>query len=267
MKKLLLVCLLLIALVSMASCTNNVATPTAAWAGIEVLSYDVNDANGQNLGTMSTTIRRKTEGFSSSLEGKDYPAADCRMEMLLDTTSYNITTTVLSKGLNTLAIKKIFVDKQNAENNYTAIGYREGKKLIYTLNGVEKKLTVGSSGYTDNEFLYMYLRCYAIQNVPSSISVADLAGGTVTKVSASATLSAKAIETIPYPDGAKSAICHKINISLSDSPIGKGIEVYYTPDEATYNVNGFTYNATTKKIPVLIVENDVSYVLTNMFVA
>jgi hypothetical protein len=59
-----------------------------------------------------------------------------------------------------------------------------------------------------------------------------------------------------------------VTISLAETPKGKGITVYYTPDEAAYNVDSFKESATTtRKIPVMIVENDITYVLTGMFVA
>lgn len=270
MKKLILVCILLAAIVTVTGCTGNTATPAAAWAGIEVLNYNVQDADGQNLGTMTTTIRRKaTEGFSNVLEDRTYNNADCRMEMETDTASYNIKTTVLSKGMYTLAIKKVFTDKLDASKGYVWSGYHEGKRLVYSINGGQtKKLNVGSSGYTDNEFLYMYLRCYTIENVPSALNVADPIGGTVTKLSTSYQTQAKAFDAIPYPGETRAAICNKVTISLAETPKGKGITVYYTPDEAAYNVDSFKESATTtRKIPVMIVENDITYVLTGMFVA
>jgi hypothetical protein len=270
MKKLLLVCLLLIVSATLASCTGSVATPTAAWAGIEVLNYAVEDINGKTLGEMTTTVRRKsTEGFSNILEGKEYSTSDCRMEMKLTTDKYEIDTTILAKGMNSLAIKKVFVDKQDNQNSYTLTGHHEGKRFVYSIDGsASKKLNVGAAGYSESEYLYMYLRCYGIDNVPASISIADTTNGTVTKVATSSKKQALSIDAVPYPDGAKSVLCNMVNISLSDSPIGKGITVYYTPDESAYNIDSFAQSATTtKKIPVLIVENDISYRLTGIFIA
>lgn len=271
MKKLLLVCVLLIVSVTLASCTGSVATPTPAWAGIEVLNYGVEDINGKNLGTMTTTVRRKlSEGFSNVLEGKEYNTADSRMDMKVTTDLYEIDTTILAKGINTLAIKKVFVDKQNAENSYTLIGYHEGKRFNYSVDGdAIKKLKVGAAGYAESEYLYMYLRCYGIDNVPATINIADIKNNTVTKVATTSKKQAKNFEAVPYPDGAKSVLCNMVTINLSDSPIGKGITVYYTPDEPAFNIDSFAKESptTTKKIPVLIIENDISYRLNGIFVA
>jgi hypothetical protein len=219
---------------------------------------------------MSTTMRRKVaEGFSNVLEGKEYTLADCRMDMKVSTNLYEIDTTILAKGMNTLAIKKVFVDKQNDENSYTLNGYHEGKRFIYAIDGgAQSKLKVGSAGYSESEYLYMVLRCYDIGSVPAAINIADTKNGAVTKVSTTSQTKAKMIEAVPYPLEAKSILCNKVTISLSDSPIGKGITVYYTPDEDAYNIESFALNAmTTKKIPVLIEENDISYKLTSIFVA
>ncbi|NLL56247.1 MAG: hypothetical protein GX242_03430 [Clostridiales bacterium] len=270
MKRLLLVCLLLIASVIMVSCGGNVTTPTAAWAGIEVLNYAVEDSNGQNLGTMTTTMRRKsTEGFSYVLEDKEYATADCRMTMELDTLEYQITTTILAKGMNTLAAKKVFVDKKDNANNYTMVGYQDGKRFVYTIDGKsQKKLNVGNANYCLNEFLYMYIRCYGIDSVPGQINIPDIQNGTVIKVVASAKTKAKNFEAVPYPDEAKTVLCNKVDISLKDSPVGKAITVYYTPDQDVYNIDSFASTATTtKKIPVQIIENNITYKLTDIFVA
>ncbi|HKL73448.1 MAG TPA: hypothetical protein VJ903_00990 [Clostridia bacterium] len=270
MKKLLIVFLLLVATVTFTACSGSVATPTAAWAGIEVLEYSVQDSSGMNLGTMKTTMRRKsTEGFSNILEDKEYTTADCRMEMQVDTDAYSITTEILAKGMNTVAIKKVFTDKQATENNYTYIAYRDGKRLNYSLNGVVKdNVNVGTSGYTESEFLYMYLRCYPIANVPATIKIFDPLQGVVTEVATTSQTEAEVFGTVPYPGETKSIICNKVTISLSDSPIGKGINVYYTPDETGYNVDSFAESATTsRKFPVTIEENNIKYVLTSMFVA
>jgi hypothetical protein len=268
MKKFLFICLLVVVSFSMIACTTT-QTPTSAWSGVEVLKYSITSTDGSELGTMTTTMCRETASiFTDVLDDVTYSTTDCNMISVVDTTTYSITTTVLAKSYTALAIKKIFVDKENDANSYTMIGYHSGKYFYYTLNGEEQtKLKVGSSGYTDSEFIYNYIRCYEISDIPTSLNVADTTNGTVTALSLSYSESAKMFESVPYPDSTLSINCNMVTISLSDTPSGKSINVYYTPDLDTYNLESFAQSATTKKIPVMIEENDVVYTLVSTFTA
>lgn len=252
---------------SAAACTGDTVTPSAAWAGMEVLTYKVISDKAE-IGEMSMVMRRKTAvGFTSALNEKDYPTAESSMEMNVDTDKYNIVTTLLIKGYSTLAIRKVYTDKTDEANNYLMTGYHAGKYFHYSVNGgAEKRLNVGKTGYTDSEFIYQYLRCYPIASVPTSIKVADFANDRVVTIKAAYSEQIEITNTIPYDDGAKNVACNKVVISLKDSPIGKGISVFYTPDQKEYNVDGSSA-ISSKKFPVLIVENDISYSLTSMFVA
>lgn len=269
MKKILLICLLIATGLSMVACTTT-STPTAAWAGVEVLNYKITTGDESEIGTMSTTIRRKTaDSFTNVMEGETYSTADCSMDMVVSTDAYSITTAILAKGYNTLAIKKVYVDKNDSAKSYTMTGYHSGKYFYYFIDGVEQdKLKVGSSGYTDSEFIYSYIRCYGITSVPSSIKVADFKNKTVTEVTTSYVESAELFNAVPYPDSTKTIICNKVTISLSDTPVGEGITVYYTPDSDDYNVESFKESATiSKKMPVQIIENDITYTLISMYIA
>lgn len=269
MKKVLTICLLAIILLSLTACGGKTSTPAAAWAGVEVLNYKISKIGGGEIGTMTTTLRRKNaDSFVGEINGVQYTEADCSMEIIVETDDYNINTFILSKGYNTIAVKKNFVDKQNAANNYNMSGYHSGKYFKYIFNGENHKLNIGAIGYTESEFIYTYIRCYGIGSVPSTIKIADVKNDTVTKVSASSFTAAKVFDAVPYPDGTKAVNCNMVSISLNGSPSGKGITAYYTPDSAEYNVDSFAQSATSsRKFPVMIVENDITYTLSSMFIA
>ncbi|MFA6867021.1 MAG: hypothetical protein WCR54_05845 [Clostridia bacterium] len=264
-KLILLVALILICSASLVAC-NSTPVPAAAWAGSEVLNYEVATTSGEIIGSMVCETKRKQSAtFSNLIDDVNYENADNSFKMHLDTNKVEITTNILTKGYNTLAIKKVYVDKEDSENNYTVVAYHSGKYFYYTLNGEEQNRVKMSSGYTDSEFLYNYLRCYQLSSLPTDIKILDPLTKTIIEVGATNTGLTKVFE-IAYPNGNISIQCNEVEIALNSSPVGKPIKVYYTPDQDEYNLSSFSMDVS-KNFPVMIIENEITYRLTSVTIA
>lgn len=275
-KKLILLLIIVISLSTvLVACSNNKNAPAAAWAGDEVLEYDITTLNGEKIGTMVSELRRKqSPSFSNKIDEKTYDA-DNSFELHIDTDKIEITTKVLAKGYQSIAQKKVYVDKENSENNYTLISYHSGNYYYYSINGKDQERIKITASYTESEFLYNYIRCYGIDSLPTSIKMFNSISNKVSEVGAVNTGETKVFDIL-YPDGkdendktkftSKSIKCNKLEITLKDSPIGKPIELYYTPDQEEYNLSSFSMD-TSKKFPVCIIENDVKYTLKSIQIA
>lgn len=262
MKKIILVVVLVAALAVILAGCNSSAAPSSAWADEETLEYNVLDTNSrENLGTMKVvTVRNPAD---KTLDGAEYNA-DGKVTIDIVTTRQIVHIEMLTARYTVLATHKDYTDLTDAAGSYVLKAHHSGKNYFYTLNGgEEKKLKVGSTGYVDSEYIYHYIRCYPLNSPPSSIKVADPINHTVNTVACSAYASTKT--AVPYPDGTKEAECTVVAISLSSAPVGKSISVAFTPDSTDFHMSGLSISPS-KKMPVLIEENDVTYVISSMHV-
>lgn len=260
MKKVLILILVAVTLVFVLAGCNSAASPTMAWADAEILEYDITDSSSkEKLGTMTiTTVRTVTDNI---LNGKSY-YSNTKTNIDIETNLVKSQTTVLSSAYTALALSKTYIDKQNADNNYTLEARQVSKNYVYSLNGqAEEKMKTGS-GYTFSEFVYQYIRCYPLSSAPSSIKIADPLTGQIATVTA-ANSGAEERLTVPYPDETKEINCNVLTLSLSDNPVGKSIYVSFIPDKIEYEIQGLSMTPS-KKIPAKIVENDFTYTLAYM---
>ena len=264
MKKIVLLVLVIAALSVVLTACSGSATPSTAWADEETLEYQIiNNLTKENKGNMKVVTVRNP--FDKTLGGKEYSSADGKVtiDITLEGQS-TVHTEILTTKYTVLATHKVYTDLVDTSKSYELNAYHSGKNYVYTLNGgEEKKLKTGSSGYTDSDYIYHYIRCYPLTSPPSSIKVADPINNEVLTVSCSAYASTDI--TVPYPDGSKQAACTGTAVSLSSAPKGKSITVCFTPDSADYYMNGWSISPS-KKIPVEIIENDLTYKITAMSV-
>lgn len=261
-----IVILMVLAILSvfvLSACANNENVPAAAWAGAEILTYDIKSGQGEALGTMVTEINRKqSNSFFNEIDGKKYDTADSSFIMRVNTGEYEITTKIIAKSYTPLAIEKTFTNKLDDSESYTFNGYHDGNNFYYSLNGADKIKIKVKSTYAENDFLYSYIRCYDINSLPDSINLFNPLNKSVTTVTTANSGETK-VFNVAYPNGSKSVQCNKITVSLTDSPVGKPIDVYLTPDETDYNISSFSMDVS-KRFPVYIAENDIVYELTSI---
>ena len=263
MKKTIATVVLILALAAVLVACNSSEPPTPAWADNEVLVYSVTSASGETLGEMTmTTVRRPDD---KTLNGADYSSADGKVIFELKLTDKEIRTEMLTKKYTVIAGRQTYVDLNNSDNSYVLTTRHDGKNYYYSYDGAgEKRIRVGNSGYTDSMYIYHYIRSYPLSSPPSSLKIADPTTGSAITVGCTVT-DLDSLD-IPFPSGVKSVLCQKIYISLSDAPRGSGIEVWYTPDSTDYQVAGLSQSPS-KKFPVKIIENDVTYTLKSISVA
>lgn len=230
--------------------------PHAAWADEETLTYSVTDASGAERGEMTVvTVRNPSD---KTVGGTEYSSADGRTDITSTFDGVTEKVTVLMKKFTAVAYssEKTFADGSKE----TVVGYYSGKYFYYSENGgAEQKLKVGSSSYLPGEFLYNFVRCYPMESTPASIKIADIKEKRVATLTTA--VYGRTTLTVPYPDGSKEVSCYAIAIGLADSPQGKPIYAFYTPDSEEYNVSVLSISPS-KKIPVKMIENDITYTLT-----
>ncbi len=231
-------------------------TPYAAWADEETLTYSVTDASGAERGEMTVvTVRNPSD---KTVGGTEYSSADGRTDITLTFDGVTEKVIVLMKKFTAVAYSS---EKTLADGSKETVkGYYSGKYFYYSENGgAEQRLKVGSSSYLPGEFLYNFVRCYPMESTPASIKIADIKEKRVATLTTA--VYGRTTLTVPYPDGSKEVSCYAIAIGLADSPQGKPIYAFYTPDSAEYNVSGLSISPS-KKIPVKMIENDIIYTLT-----
>jgi hypothetical protein len=265
MKKILLVILAAaLSLLSLTACNSNTNTVDQSWADAETLTYSMYDSSvgSEKIGgaVMSITTNL-TEADKTAC-----PDADTKLTADVTRTGVCLLSTVYyAKGYRVLTLTRTYTDLADDANSYILKATHSGKNYRYSLSypGASQKnksgsINVGSTGYTDNEFLYYYIRCYAIGSVPSSIKVADPFTDTAVKLTTSYKSDAATVTS--DTDKLGSVVCNSVSISKSSSPVGNGITVYYLPDTSTYSYGDHTVIKSVK-FPVKIVENNISYVL------
>ena len=231
-------------------------TPYAAWADEETLTYSVTDASGAERGEMTVvTVRNPSD---KTVGGTEYSSADGRTDITLTFDGVTEKVIVLMKKFTAVAYSS---EKTLADGSKETVkGYYSGKYFYYSENGgAEQRLKVGSSSYLPGEFLYNFVRCYPMESTPASIKIADIKEKRVATLTTA--VYGRTTLTVPYPDGSKEVSCYAIAIGLADSPQGKPIYAFYTPDSAEYNVSVLSISPS-KKIPVKMIENDITYTLT-----
>ena len=231
-------------------------TPYAAWADEETLTYSVTDASGAERGEMTVvTVRNPSD---KTVGGTEYSSADGRTDITLTFDGVTEKVIVLMKKFTAVAYSS---EKTLADGSKETVkGYYSGKYFYYSENGgAEQRLKVGSSAYLPGEFLYNFVRCYPMESTPASIKIADIKEKRVATLTTA--VYGRTTLTVPYPDGSKEVSCYAIVIGLADSPQGKPIYAFYTPDSEEYNVSGLSISPS-KKIPVKMIENDIIYTLT-----
>ena len=246
-------------------------TVDQCWADRETLAYSVYDSNKGGAKVGNATMSIITSRFFTEEEKEAHAGADTKMTSVVTVGSQTTSTEFYGKIYRTVSLKKEYVNADAPEQNYVLNARHEDKNYVYELtypNAPEKnktgKLNVGSTGYTDNEFLYYYIRCYDLSSTtPSSIKVADPFTDTVVTLN---TLVRTTMDTVATEAPAiGSVMCYYVNVCRSETPVGDVIIADFLP-----KTKEFTYGEGTiiksSGFPTKIVENNLQYVLNGFSV-
>lgn len=259
--------LLLVCGFALTGCMNQSSGPTVdqSWADHETLSYSVYDSNKGNAKVGDATFELVTLKYFTEEEKAAHGNADTKLTSVYNIGNATTSTVFYAKIYRTLSITREYTDFDAPENNYTLQARHDDKYYVYDLtypNDASRnksgKLNVGASGYTDNEFLYFFIRCYDLSSsAPSSINVADPFSDSVVKLSCSIAAQNAVVNT---ETSLNATACYKVNVSRTQTPIGGGLSVYYLPKTAELT---FGQGSIIKScgFPTRIEENNISFVL------
>lgn len=264
MKKILTLVILILTLsLTLAGC-GGTTPPGSSWADKETLVYDVFNGE-QAVGTLTATLERDPE--DTTIDGTEYSKATSKLTINYTFNDESINIESLLNDFTPLATSKV-VSTTNKE--YTLNSYYKGKYYHYNLenNGNKKSGRMKVKGEViDNDLLYTYLRCQNLENgLNKTLAIPDATTGSLQSYSANAVGTENIL--VPFPDGEKTVAAYKIKISRTSSPIGESIFIYYSPNttEATIT-GGLTSLNDSRKIPLKIVENNMTYILKSITVA
>ena len=265
MKKVFLtIAIVLITIFTLSACTGGGPTVDQSWASNETLTYSMYDSLVNNGTTKVGSVSIVTTTNLTQEEKDKVSKADTKVIIEINKDNVcSIKTTYYTRVQNVLSLTREYDDLVDDNNDYTLSARHDDKNYVYDLTYTDTaknksgKINVGSSNYTDNEFLYFYIRCYDAESVPSSIKIADPFNDTSYELSCSYTSGA---ETIATETELGSVICNEITINRAESPVGTGIVAYYLPEKDEYKYGDYALIKSVK-FPTKIVENNVSYVL------
>ena len=259
MKKIFIIALLLLTCVFFAACSGNTTTADQTWASTETLSFSVYDTE---RGAGNVPVGEATFSTTTILTAEEKASgADTKVTAVVTVDTQTTTTIFYAKVYNVLSLKRTFVDTEDASANYILEGRHKDKNFIYETTYADNrkesgKIKVGSSNYTDFEFLYFYIRCYDPSSLPS-VTVPDLATGEAVALTCSRTATAVTVKTETELN--TTGNCYEVAINRKSTPVGSPSYVYYLSDEAFSAGEGSMIKST--RLPVKIVENNVSFVL------
>lgn len=263
MKKIItLVVLILILSLTLVGCGSTMP-PGTSWADKEILVYDVVDGTNA-AGTLTATLERNPT--NKTIDEVEYSEATSRLTISYAFNDENITIESLLNDFVPLATYKVV---STTSKNYTLSSYYKGKYYNYNLTDNEGKKSerIKTKGeFIDNDLLYTYLRCQNLGNgLNKTLSIPDPISGTLQ------TYSAKAVGTedivVPFPDGEKTVPAYKIKISRTSTPIGESIYIFYSPDSDAFTISGGLASSNdSRKFPIKIIENNITYKLKSITV-
>ncbi|MDD4315764.1 MAG: hypothetical protein PHC84_01235 [Clostridia bacterium] len=264
MKKIILLVVLLIAVFTFTACSSP-TPPGTSWADKEILVYDVK-IDGVIVGELTSTLER--EPADKTIGGTPYASATSRLTVTFTGTN-NGDTIEIQSLLADFAPLATYKKVVSADKNYELTAVYNSKYYNYTLkqNGAETSDRIKAKApYIDNDLLYTYLRCQSLASgINTVLNIPDAHSGTLQSLTAAS--QASETLTVPYPDGNKTVACYKVAITRNETPVGSSIFVYYTPDSAEYVIPGSIGSINDSvKIPVKIVENDVTYLIKSITV-
>lgn len=246
------------------ACNGSTSTVDQSWAKNETIEYVVTDSSKENA-TVGEAKFVTTTDLSAEDKEKE-PGANTKMTATVRVGNKTKISVYYADIYNVISLTTEYTDATDAKNDYKLEAKHDGKNYVYTLtypsDGTKNKsgkINVGKSGYTDGEFLYNYVRCYSPSAVPTSIKIADPFTDEAVKLTCTYVTDKATVDT---KSTLGSVQCNMISVTRAESPVGKGISVYYLPKDAE---GRFSYGegSIIKSVrhPVMIVENNLVFTL------
>ena len=264
------------------SCNGNTNVSGAVWANEETIQYDIMRGT-DNIGTLTVKLEKLSPNSEVTLN-----ATGENFKINSSAHGTRITTTAVSadgvEWLKSESIMDMFTSIASYRKvNYNGEAYElkgryEDKYFYFSLNGgEEERLRVGESGFADREQLYTVVRAYDLDaGYAGSYKIADPLSNEVVEVAVSTAgettfnfdYTATDFEGNSKPYNTTSAVM--VTFSRSSAPQGKAIQVIYSASDAIEVLgnpagSGFAAGGNSSvRIPLRIVENDISYNIKNI---
>lgn len=273
MKKCLLLLLTIgLAALSLFGCTTP-DVPGSAWAQKEILVYDVlkktDGENGIPFATAVSTLERVTGQVAmKNVAGKEYtiPSNGTHFSMVTTDTDGNVImeSEFIMGDFNPVASYKTV---KYGDKDYSYSGEYVSGKFVYNFtdnknpsNSVTGASIKTSGTYMDNEFIYMYIRCYALENINKAITLLTPPDGGSTDVVVKAVAEGSTDLLLPGKTEKEKVDISGVSINRATTPSGSGIYVTYTKYNDDTDAGNFGLKTSKNyHIPILIVENDITY--------
>lgn len=258
-----LIVLILLMSLTLVAC-NSPNPPGSSWADNEILEYKV-IKDGIEAGIMTTTIKRNLSAEQKTLNGKDYSNATSRLTINY---TFEDQTLIVESLLNDFSPLATYKKVTTAKNDYELSSDYSGKYYNYILKEKEQdylgKIKIKAE-FIDNDLLYTYIRCQTLSTINKAINIPIPQTNDLQSFSIKSAGAEKI--SVPFPSGEKQIDCHKIAITRTQTPIGQSIYAYFTPDSQEYVIPGGLLSIhESSKLPVKIVENNITYQLTKITV-
>ena len=279
MKKVLLIVIVIALFTLPLAACSQAPVPGSAWANKEVLEYEVRDEVEGLIGTLTTTITRHDERafYFASLEReisiKDTVTKGTFIKTEFRNLENNIilTSEVLMDGFSMAASYKSQIIE--GEEYVTRIIYNDKGVSDYSVKKDGATINSGSMRIRgtaiDPSAIYTYFRSFNVgaNGFSATIDVPDVISGSAQTLSFS-NIGKENIADIPLGNGASNDFntieTIKTRISRTEAPIGDAIIVYYAANKNEYKIIGVTHHYDSFRIPVRIIENNLTYTLKSV---
>lgn len=281
MKKISVVVILLILVsvlaVMLSGCGGDKKLPGTAWADEEIATYGMYQ-NKVKTGTYVVKITKLNAGehaLPKFPEEKVKVTSNTTKGALVVQTVTDADNKVIMHSetiMNGFTPIKSYKEINNGDVKYNVKGKYDGKKFVYSYNGGKEKRVNIKTGFMDNEVLFIITRCYEIESgYTATHTLINPESGNKEKIKVSKTAEGTSEQFTVSVDGGEPKAYSKIGLiamsyTRESSPRGMSIAVFYTNKDFEIIGGGSTAFNKSKRIPTIIIENDIQYILENVSV-
>ncbi|HQC54872.1 MAG TPA: hypothetical protein PKX91_04000 [Clostridia bacterium] len=258
--------------VVLAGCGGDKKLPGVPWANEEILVYEMLSDKDEFLGTLEvkTTKLEAGEHELSKFPGEKVKVSSSTTKgaRVVQTAKDTVGNIIMYSEsiLNGFVPAASYKEVKYGNKNYTLKARYDGKKYVYSYNGEKEKTVRIKSGFMDNELMYFVTRCYELEGgYSTTYTLIDPQTGAKEKIVAATSTEGRS-GTFNYIDSTGASTPRTgdsiiaVTYSRDSTPKGKSIAVFYTK-EIELSGDLTTVSNRSKRIPTLILENDIKYVL------
>lgn len=280
MKRKVLIVLLVITMVAvigilLVGCGGDKKLPGVPWANEETLIYSIETIDGTAIGKLEIKTTKLEPGehelFKIPGEKVKVASSTTKGARVIQTAKDNDGNVIMYSEaiLNGFIPAASYKEVHYKDNNYTLKAKYDGKIYIYSYNGEKDKTVRIKSGFMDNELMYFVTRCYELEGgYSTTYTLINPQTGAKEKIVAATSTEGNS-GTYNYIDSSGVSTPRTgdkivaVTYSRDSIPKGKSIAVFYTKEIELSGDLGTVSNRS-KRIPTLILENDVKYVLESI---